>query len=64
MRLLRKILCWLGRHRWDGHPEKEYPAPQCCDCKAWHPRREIELEMRLRYPQYHNPDGTIKKMEW
>lgn len=61
--MIKRLWCFIRGHDWDGHPEECYPSPKCRRCGEWHPRREIELEMRMRYPQYHNPDGTIKKLD-
>ncbi|KKL95462.1 hypothetical protein LCGC14_1854390 [marine sediment metagenome] len=63
MRLLRKILCWLGWHEWDG-PIQHFPAPKCRWCREWHPNRKMDMELKANYPQHFNPDGTVKKMEW
>lgn len=40
--MIRKILCFLGFHLWDGHTEEEYPAPRCTVCGKWHPRHAKE----------------------
>ena len=62
--MLRWLYCFLGWHDWDGHTDPTYPAPQCRSCKKWHPRKKIELEAQMRWPQHHNPDGSVKKKEW
>ena len=37
--MLGKLLCLLGYHDWDGHPEEFYPAPRCRRCGEWHWRK-------------------------
>lgn len=38
--MIRRILCFLGFHEWDGHTDENYPAPQCIHCKRWHWRKK------------------------
>jgi hypothetical protein len=36
LRLIRRLICKIGFHRFDGKVGRYYPAPRCIDCGVWH----------------------------
>lgn len=38
---MKRLLCLIGLHDWDGHTNPSYPVPRCRRCGRWYAPRNV-----------------------